>query len=146
MSWMTSYALIKAEFMHPASRGQMLTLRKRLSGPRFLHSGWEKGKIFVNAILLHGHYLGSGIFLSTHIALINCITQLRTLRILVFLWDLIFYSCHKARLIVVVEAKLCCLSSPRGGFRRTPKVSQRQPLKPTYFSTTRLSNQKTLTT
>ena len=54
------------------------------------------------------------------------------------------YSCHKARLIVVVEAKLCCVSSPRGGFRRTPKLSQRQPLKPTYFSTTRLSNQKRL--
>lgn len=146
MSWMTSYALIKAEFMHPASRGQMLTLGKRLSGPHFFAFWVRKGEIFVNAILLHGHYLESGIFLSTHIALINCITQLRTLRILFFLWDLIFYSCHKARLIVVVEAKLCCLSSPRGGFRRTPKVSQRQPLKPTYFSTTRLSNQKTLTT
>ena len=36
--------------------------------------------------------------------------------------EISFYSCHKARLIVVVEAKLCCVSSPRGGFRRTPKV------------------------
>ena len=82
---MTSYALIKAEFMHPASRGQMLTLGKRLSGPHFFAFWVRKGEIFVNAILLHGHYLESGIFLSTHIALINCITQLRTLRILVFL-------------------------------------------------------------
>ena len=54
---MTSYALIKAEFMHPASRGQMLTLGKSLSGPHFFAFWVRKGEIFVNAILLHGHYL-----------------------------------------------------------------------------------------
>ena len=77
------------------------------------------------------------------------VQELLDLGILIFQWDL-FSSCRKARLNVVVEAKKCCVSSPRVPASSHPKSvqpthNQRQPLKPTYFSTTRLSNQTLVT-
>ena len=80
---------------------------------------------------------------------IYSVQELLDLGILIFQWDL-FSSCRKARLNVVVEAKNCCVSSPRVPASSHPKSvqpthNQRQPLKPTYFSTTRLSNQTLVT-
>ena len=130
---MNLWCLIKAKFMHSDKYSPWI----KIVWSVFCILGEKRGNFLARQTFGHNFWERPGIILSTE--------QSASWSPFSPFCKISFYSCHKARLIVMVEAKLCCVSSPRrGGFRRTPKLSQRQPLKPTYFSTTRLSKQKRL--